>query len=545
MLKNCCILLLVLFVETCASAQPIHKKAHVRWGQKTKATPRTSLKDVIGRSEAGFYVTKFNAQGWYGFFHSFSLEHYDNNLNLKATQDIKLDFPEGKRQLAFVLHLGQQLYLFTSFHDRSNKKAYLYVQDIDKESLKPGKSRKIAEADVESRHAGKAISFGYTLSPDSSALLVYCDMPSKKKEAGQTELYVFDQNIHPVWQRKVLLPPDQHEPLEMTAYAIDNERDVYLLGQVSGRKQSHWDNPAENSSKQTNYPHQVLHYQNLGATLHQYPLTMGHKYLKDARLRVTKDQQVLCVGFYADKSGKDIAGSFLMNIDGNTNHAMSPSFQPLEADCFSETSHNNQEKITKSLKLSDYVLRDVVLRENGGVTLVAEQLKVKAVSSFLSGIFSTGPYKYYNAYENILIVDLDHRGKIHWAQQIYKDQPSANNSGLFSSYAMSVVGDKLYFIFNDNPKNLINRSGKVHPLRLRDKSTIVAMVEIDAYGHKTKSPLFMRYDSGVITRPQVCQQLSASEMVIFGQYKRSQKIGRISFVQPIDQITSKQGKLSY
>ncbi len=515
-------------------AQPIHQDAQVLWGQKTKATPRTSLHRVVGQDSDGLYITKFNAHSWYGHFHSYLLEHYDHQMNLKASQGIPLDFTEGKRELAFVLYIKQQLYIFTAAYDKAHSNMRLYVQEADMDSMKAGASRLIAEAAVPQKLQHHKISFGHTFSPDSSALLVYHTLPSAAKQTDAAALYVFDQHVRPVWQQQVSFP-DLHVSVDWVAPVIDNNFQVYMLTQTNNKQQT---------QKAERY--QLLHYQHQGDVLHRYSLLTDEHYIKDARLVVSDKHQVICAGFYADRLKGNIAGSFHTTISSAMYQATPVVFQPLEIRHFAEHTKGDRQRVPK---LKNYVLKDIVLRTSGGIALVAEQVERTVITDVLSGLFHAGPSGYCNACGNILLADIGRDGELHWAQQIYKHQPSVNNSGLFSSYALLVVEDKLCFIFNDNPQNLIRSrytahlpwvdNDKVYPLRLHDRSTIVAMVEVDAYGNKKKSPLFMRYDSEVITRPQVCQQVSATEMVIFGQHRRSQKIGKLTFRQPVFQITSK------
>ena len=72
--------------------------------------------------------------------------------------------------------------------------------------------------------------------------------------------------------------------------------------------------------------------------------------------------------------------------------------------------------------------------------------------------------------------------QIDWAKKIPKVQESIDDGGTYSSYAMSVFGDKMFFIFNDNPKNLENKGdGKLKNYN-PNRESIVAMVAMDSDG---------------------------------------------------------------
>jgi len=69
------------------------------------------------------------------------------------------------------------------------------------------------------------------------------------------------------------------------------------------------------------------------------------------------------------------------------------------------------------------------------------------------GTRTTTVYYYY--YNDIIVININPGGETEWTKKIAKRQPSSNDGGFFSSYSLSIVKDKMYFVFNDSPKNLI------------------------------------------------------------------------------------------
>ncbi|MGI8892245.1 MAG: hypothetical protein ACR2GN_02175, partial [Bacteroidia bacterium] len=103
----------------------------------------------------------------------------------------------------------------------------------------------------------------------------------------------------------------------------------------------------------------------------------------------------------------------------------------------------------------------------------------------------------------------------------------------FSSYAMAIVNDKIYFVYNDNAKNLAYRDGgKLYnfnnSIKSKDKSVVV-MAELDHTGNFTKQALFTAKEAEVLTRPKVCEQISNNELIIFGQKKKAHKFAKLTF----------------
>ena len=106
---------------------------------------------------------------------------------------------------------------------------------------------------------------------------------------------------------------------------------------------------------------------------------------------------------------------------------------------------------------------------------------------------------------------------------------TTNDGGFWSSYVLSVVGDKLFFVFNDNPKNLFLKPGdRVESFR-RGKGSIAVLVELDNEGNQTREALYRASEAGILARPMVCTQISKNEMILFGQKKKIHRFSKITF----------------
>ena len=184
----------------------------------------------------------------------------------------------------------------------------------------------------------------------------------------------------------------------------------------------------------------------------------------------------------------------------------------------------------KDVEMYNYDLDQIVLRDDGGAVLVGEKffISTTTTTSMMNGTTRYRTTSYYN-YHDIIAVNLNPEGVIDWAQKIPKRQTTREDGGFFSSYALAIVDDKMHFIFNDNPKNLVAKPGKVHNFKLNKRESIVVMVTLDAKGKQKKQPLFMAADAETIIRPKVCEQLSDHELIIFGQRKRVQRLAKLDF----------------
>lgn len=185
------------------------------------------------------------------------------------------------------------------------------------------------------------------------------------------------------------------------------------------------------------------------------------------------------------------------------------------------------------MELYQYDLDDIIFTSDEEAILVGEQYYTKIPTSTTTdenGITRTNTIYYFN-YNDVIVINMNSDGQIEWTEKIAKRQSTRNDGGFFSSYALSIVEDKMYFVFNDNRKNLLyNGEGRVYKILL-NKESVVVLVTLDSNGKQTRNPLFMAKDADVIIRPKVCEQNSKNELVLFGQRKKTQRFLKVEFTE--------------
>ena len=93
---------------------------------------------------------------------------------------------------------------------------------------------------------------------------------------------------------------------------------------------------------------------------------------------------------------------------------------------------------------------------------------------------------------------------------------------------MTIARDKIYFIFNDNPKNLTIKDER-RIKNFRGRKSIVTLVALKPSGEYDKYPLFANRDVDIVTRPKICRQVSKNELIVYGEYRKRYKFGRVTF----------------
>ncbi len=114
----------------------------------------------------------------------------------------------------------------------------------------------------------------------------------------------------------------------------------------------------------------------------------------------------------------------------------------------------------KKRAFNDYDIRDLIIKNDGGVLVVSEkffyttrQVYSYGMDGFYSGYYSRSPYfnnsvmEYH--YGDILALDITRNGEIAWNAFIRKEQYVQEGHSIKSSYIMMNSGATLVFLFND------------------------------------------------------------------------------------------------
>lgn len=507
-------------------AQPSGIPARISWGEELKEPAGTLITKVIDANTAGFHVLRQKTEGSLAY-EAVYVEHYDSNMKLRRSEELDLKYKGKRRDFEDVIKIGGQLYLFTSFNNQAQKKNYLFYQSLSPR-LQPSKDLvKIAEIDA--RNKEKEGAFHLLLSRDSSRVLLYNQLPNNKREPERFALRVFDNQLRELWSRDITLPyTDQQFSVE--DYRIDNDGNVYLMGVL------YIDGVRERRRGRPNYQYIVLAYTRDGGDAQEYRITLGEKFITDLAFRVADDKRLVFAGFYSEKGTYSIKGTCFFRIDPQTKEIQNVNLKEFEFEFRTEFMTNGEMQraaraeasgdVGRQPELYRFSLDELILRSDGGAVLVAEQYYVyERVYRMWDG---TLRYDYFYNYNDIIVVNIRPDGSIEWATRIPKRQETYNDGGYFSSYAMSIVRDKLYFIFNDNSRNFED-DGNNRLYNFNGRNSVIALAELRKDGQLRLYPLAFNRDAGTITRPKICKQIGSRRMMVYGERGRSYRFANLEF----------------
>ncbi len=519
------ILVLGLFMATfqCALGQGISDKVDIKWAPELeKKKDRLFFGTYLARDDSYIY----SYRNFWGLSEtieggSVTFRKFSKDLQLVHSKEHPLK-NEGKDViLRSVQYFNDKIYLFTSFKNKKTRIHYFFAETLDKETFESnGDLKKLAEFPFGSKKDTKAGAFHLKMSSDSSKILVYYDIPIKKRQPEEYGFHVLDISLNEIWHKQVKLP--YNEELFVTKdYEVGNNGDVYLLGK------KYYRDPGvkrilTKKNGEPEYHYLILGYRNQGVEEKEYSLKTNQHFLNEVEITINQQQDIICAGFYTEDSEIGTKGSYFLKIDGVTSVIKEQSFNEFPLDFITKNFSNRESRKAdrqaekgKNVELEYYVLDHMIQREDGGILLVGGQ-----DSSFESSyqVPNTGRTKssitHYN--NNIIVANLEPDGTVQWASKIAKQQTATSSAYL--GYHLSVVGDKLYLLFNDKIRNL-NFSGEGKPAiygwKVWEDGNTVMLVEIDRDGNFSREALYTGRNRLVLER-RGSVQISKSEFLFVG-----------------------------
>jgi hypothetical protein len=524
----------MILLHTSVSAQD-----NIQWGKQMKSNNDTQLEKIIAQDATGFYAlkTKYGNDAQAEGPKAVYIEHYNREMNLTKSADINLKWKRKKRQFEDILMIGGELYLFTSFNNQAKKKNFLFTQKLNKKTFQAAKELTyVAEIDTQNKY--KEGSFSFHISQDSSKVLVLNQIPTKNNQPEQFALHVYNNDFTLLWAKDISLPYDD-DKFSIEDFKVDNQGNVYLLGVLYG------DGSLKRRSGLPNYQYILLAYTEMGNQKEKYPITLREKFITDLTFRPASNGELICCGFYSEANTYSIRGTYFFKINPLTKEVSNQSLKELDFDFrteyISERKKDRLDNEDKKSELYQYSLDELILRNDGGALLVAEQFYIREYQdydNFNGGIGTFGrygantPYRtvYVYHYNDIIVINISPDGTIEWASRIPKRQETENDGGWYSSYAMSIVRDKINFIYNDNGKNFTSSEDDRKTIyNFNGRNSVIALSQISPDGTVTTRPLAQNREAGVITRPKVCKQIGPKEMAIYGESGRMYRFGKIVF----------------
>ncbi len=542
----------------------------LQWSKEYEEPANSNLQKVIGTEGGGFYALRIHQKGVMGTGSiNAIIEYYDASMKLLRSKELDLEYKGKDRFLKDVVMLQGKLWLLSYFYNEKHEKTYLFAQRINNQTLTMSRDIMMISEQDETNKERQDV-FNYSISRDSSKIVVFTRQPSERREQ-EFAMTVFDSDFTEVWSKNARLPYGR-KSFSVDEYQIDKNGNVYLLGVVY----TEGSNRTERKGKPTYQYDLIAYMRDSTLDIQEYKIMLKDKFITELTFRVADDGDLVFSGFYSEKDAKGMKGTCFFKINPKTKDMTSVSTREFGFDFITQNLSDRSKERAKAAVAADnkekepelfsYNLDKLILRSDGGAILIAEQYFIEErnnnfnnfgspysmggmspysnyspyYSSFYNPYSFYSPYGYnsynrnngrsdlYYHYNDVIVVNIRPDGEIDWAARIPKRQLSRNDGGLFSSYAMSIVADKLYFTYNEDPRNLDPRNKRTYTEE-PDKYSVVVLAEINRQGEVRRTPLFQNKEEGITSRPKICRQIGRNKMAIYGERGRSYRFGLLTF----------------
>lgn len=394
---------------------------------------------MVGADEHGFYVLRVDEQNkiWLEFWNGENLMRETNNqLILPSVSGIKAEFKE-------MFYLDGNLVLFTTVTNESIKQKTLYLQHVNKSGKIIGESEPIGRL----TNQNIQVDFNIQLTEDKKNMFVYYHRQFQKYNEEPYFFKIYNPKLEEVINKTVKLPLTDRV-FDVIQYRVLKNNDIMMLAKL------------KQEDKRRRGPevfdYSILHYNLELKKVSDYPMEVTKYEPQNAIFGVNeKDKWVDVIGFMARRNKSEYVGMYHERLNLETNE-----WEPIDRKTTYHSFERIEERDFRSLHLYErydqvynYKLRDIVYLSTGDPVFISEHVNVWK-DSIVDPQTKEVTYNYYYKYNDILTAKIDRENKFEWVSRIPKSQKSYNDFGDYSSYNLSVIGEKIKFYYNDHRKNL-------------------------------------------------------------------------------------------
>ncbi len=439
----------------------------------------TRLHKIFGHDGKHYFVIKYHSGQYY-------LEELDGDMNLVLEEPIKLF--EGLRtyDLETVVHFYDELYVFASRRRLSD--VVLYYQKIDKATLRP--STDLTEITTVDFIKGNYADFHFALSRHESKLLVACRTKLLWSKVQFNEYYVFGEGLSLIWKRKDSFEYRGQGPRD-NKYVVDDAGNVSILSLQKRESILSLISDVRNM-------YTIYRYTRQGEEFMEYPVTLEERYIRGIRIIGGDHGELICAGLYSEIFRTGMRGTFFFRIDPVSGRIYDMTMNAFDDSLLEQLADMKEPTIGQGQELIEYVITDLLVRENGMIIFIAEQ--------FFNQM--------YNTYNNLIVVCLEPDGREFWSRVVQKNQDFNINTigrmdvepsdyrdyvietGRLDSYAMNYCSyalmapldeSSITLFFNDDIRNAEQTDKRKNFNRPR--KSYIRSVTIDQYGNMSDLPV--------------------------------------------------------
>ncbi len=398
-----------------------------------------------------------------------TIQKFTKSTLKEVSRKVYEDHPKGTGTNTMVRQ-GDNVHFFYDIWDKSTESEQLFVRTINLESgTYSGAGRLLFKVKGKINAGGGGFSFtgsrmtfggsgakfDFFTSWDQSLLMVqYRKKPTEKDDDLNYDIIgfgVFDDAMAQVSLNEIKMPYTESK-MNNLDYTIDSDGNIYAVTLIYND-----DSQKLQIDGKVNYHLEVLRIESGSTEVSHTPIKVEGIHLNKISLFNQPDNAIVCAGFYTKSTNLDNAdGVIMFKIEPEGDLFDYKTYEiPVEV-LNMYMSERQQEKNEKKdddgrAEFAELEMRDMILYEDGSIVLTGEQYYIIEHTTVNAQGQRSTYYTYH--YNDILALKIDPNGDMAWMKKLGKRQTGrAGRGGMSFSYFDS--GDKHYFLFLDNVKNL-------------------------------------------------------------------------------------------
>ncbi len=377
-----------------------------------------------------------------------------DNSDPKKIEQYFVSLPK-KRSLEKIEMLDGNIFIFSS--EKRDKIQYLYVNLFDKErgEIKE-ESHLLTSFDYSDGSFWNRGNFSVRTSQDQNRILAYYKLPYSKRENERFGLFVFDKSLELIWQRDIELPYED-KLFETQQFMVDNQGNVHLIARL------YRDKKREAVKGEPNYAYHLLSYSAETTEASETVISLGDVFIIEMNISTKDGKNLYCIGFFSEDKSPTMKGIYALEIDPSNGDIIRSNTSAFSIDFITSMMSQKQAKRArkkeergKKVELSNFIIDEIIFREDGGISLIGERRYFYEVSMPVTnsqGMVTHHRTERYYVNDYILVASLDSKLEMEWAKMVRKGQVSKGGFPT-TGYMFMQDGDKLRFIFHDHHKNV-------------------------------------------------------------------------------------------
>ena len=367
------------------------------------------------------------------------IEHYNRDLELISEYNYKLkglDFIEGyfKNGQLYLLFLDYNLETFS--YDYVVHRSPISDYRFTEEKLLSIKSDQVKQP-YDRNYYNRNFSSGFTttalFNDDKSSFVIITHY--KKGKINKHNIYVFSASLKKIFEKDFSKEiEDKNYAFENIAVSTNMDR-VYIVGKAYFRKKRF-------TALERKFQYELIMLTK--QSIKTQTFDESGKY-SEALKPILRNENLICVGFYADRKDNRYNGLGYFKLDPNTLEVQIKKYNPFSNQFMADKFGKEDAEQVKNL-----VFKNVNFTKDDDILFNAEEY---FVTSSIQANSSGGRLRVERFHHNdIVSAKLNLKGDMVWARNINKSEVTQGD-GAYASYSSYTKNDNTYFFISSSSEN--------------------------------------------------------------------------------------------